>query len=131
MWWCDSSIILSNDEQEDVGMVFPHHFYKLGIPSLIVVHLSVSVLTFYMLTTPDACRSLNQLRDCLQDVSLWMKNSKLKLNANKTEFIIIGTVMQRAKLDGFFLTHILNQSVTPAPSVSNLGVNFDESFNFK
>ena len=60
-----------------------------------------------------------------------MKNSKLKLNANKTEFIIIGTVTQRAKLDGFFPTHILNQSVTPAPSVSNLGVNFDESFNFK
>ena len=82
-------------------------------------------------TTPDACRSLNQLRDCLHDVSLWMKNSKLKLNANKTEFIIIGTVTQRAKLDGFFPTHILNQSVTPAPSVSNLGVNFDESFNFK
>ena len=59
------------------------------------------------------------------------KNSKLKLNTNKTEFIIICTVTQRAKLDGFFPTHILNQSVTPAPSVSNLGVNFDESFNFK
>ena len=60
-----------------------------------------------------------------------MKNSKLMLNANKTEFILIGTVTQRAKLDGFFPTHILNQSITPAPSVSNLGVNFDEGFNFK
>ena len=95
-------------------------------------HLYVDDTQIYIsLTTPDACRSLNQLRDCLQDVSLWMKNSKLKLNANKTEFIIIGTVTQRAKLDGFLSTHILNQSVTPAPSVSNLGVNFDESFNFK
>ena len=95
-------------------------------------HLYADDTQIYIsLTTPDACRSLNQLRDCLQDVSLWMKNSKLKLNANKTEFIIIGTVTQRAKLDGFFPTHILNQSVTPAPSVSNLGVNFDESFNFK
>ena len=86
---------------------------------------------YISLTTPDACRSLNQLRDCLQDVSLWMKNSKLKLNANKTVFFIIGTVTQRAKLDGFSPTHILNQSVTPAPYVSNFGVNFDESFNFK
>ena len=68
---------------------------------------------------------------CLQDVSLWMKNSKLMLNANKTEFILIGTVTQHAKLNGFFPTHILNQSVTQTPSVSNLGVNFDESFNFK
>ena len=95
-------------------------------------HLYADDTQIYIsLTTPDACRSLNQLRDCLQDVSLWMKNSKLKLNANKTKFIIIGTVTQRAKLDGFFPTHILNQSVTQAPSVSNLGVNFDESFNFK
>ena len=95
-------------------------------------HLYVDDTQSYIsLTTPDACRSLNQLRDCLQDVSLSMKNSKLKLNANKTEFIIIGTVTQRAKLDSFFPTHILNQSVTPAPSVSNLGVNFDESLNFK
>ena len=54
------------------------------------------------------CRSLNQLRDCLQDVSVWMTNSQLKLNANNTEFIIIGISTQRAKLDGFFLTHILS-----------------------
>ena len=95
-------------------------------------HLYADDTQIYIsLTTPDACRSLNQVRDCLQDVSLWMKNSKLKLNANKTEFIIIGTVTQRAKLDSFSPTHILNQSVTPAPSVSNLRVNFDESFNFK
>ena len=80
-------------------------------------HLYADDTQIYIsLTTPDACRSLNQLRDCLQDVSLWMKNSKLKLNANKTEFIIIGTVTQRAKLDGFSPTHMLNQSVTPAPS---------------
>jgi len=65
-------------------------------------------------TTPDTCRSLNQLRDCLLDVSLWMKNSKLKLNADKTEFLIIGTSTQRAKLDGFFPTQILSQSITLA-----------------
>ena len=56
---------------------------------------------YFSLTTPDTYRSLNQARDCLQDVSLWMKNSKLKLNEDKTEFLIIGTSTQRAKLDGF------------------------------
>ena len=35
------------------------------------------------------------------------------------------------KLDGFFPTHILSQSITPAASVLNLGVTFDENFNFK
>ena len=56
---------------------------------------------YVSLTTPDTCRSLNQLIDCLQDVSLWMKNNKLKLNADQTEFLIIGTSTQRAKLHGF------------------------------
>jgi hypothetical protein len=60
-----------------------------------------------------------------------MKNNKLKLNADKTEFLIIGTSTQRAKLNGFFPTHILSQSITPAASVLNLGVTFDENFNFK
>ena len=95
-------------------------------------HLYADDTQIYVsLTTPDTCRSLNQLRDCLQDVSLWMKNSKLKLNADKTEFLIIGTSTQRAKLNGFFPTHILSQSITPAASVLNLGVTFDENFNFK
>ena len=66
---------------------------------------------------------LNQLRDCLQDVSLWMKNSKLKLNADNTEFLIIGTPTQRTKLSGFFPTHILSQSITPAASILNLSNN--------
>ena len=60
-------------------------------------------------------------------MSLWMKTSKLKLN----DFLIIGTSTQRAKLDGFFPTHILRQSVTPAASALYLGVTFDENFNFK
>ena len=76
-------------------------------------HLYADDTQIYVsLITPDTCRSLNQLMDCLQDVSLWMKNSKLKLNADKTEFLIIGTSTQRAKVDGFFPTHILSQSIT-------------------
>ena len=56
-------------------------------------HLYADDTQIYVsLTTSDNCRSLNQLRDCLHDVSLWMKNSsKLKLNADKTEFLFIGT----------------------------------------
>ena len=65
-------------------------------------HLYADDTQIYVsLTTADTCRSLNQLRDCLQDVSLWMNNSNLKLNADKTEFLIIGTSMQWAKHDGF------------------------------
>ena len=95
-------------------------------------HLYADDTQIYVsLTTTDSCLSLNQLRHCLQDVSLWMKNSKLKLNSDKTEFLIIGTSTQRVKLDGFSPIHILSQSITPVASVFNHGVTFDENFNFK
>ena len=58
-----------------------------------------------------------------------MKNSKIKLNADKSGFFIIGKSTQRTKLDAFSPTHILSQSITA--SVFNLGVPFDENFNFK
>ena len=45
-------------------------------------------LTF---ATPDTNCSLNQLRDWLQNVSHLMTDSKLKLNTEKTEFLIIGS----------------------------------------
>ena len=37
---------------------------------------------------------LKQLSDCIHDIFYWMTDSKLKLNANKTEFVIIGTLKQ-------------------------------------
>ena len=45
-----------------------------------------------------------KLRDCLQNVFHGTTNSKLKLNANNTEFLIIGTQKQHVKLDCFFPT---------------------------
>ncbi|KAK2156134.1 hypothetical protein NP493_1998g00000 [Ridgeia piscesae] len=60
-----------------------------------------------------------------------MKNCNLKLTADKIEFLIIGTPMQRLKLDGFFPTHILSQLIISAASVLNLGVTFDENVNLK
>ena len=52
-------------------------------------HLYADDTQIYIsLATPDTNRSLNQLSDCLQDIFHWMTDSKLKLNANKTELII-------------------------------------------
>ena len=65
-------------------------------------HLHANDTHIYLsLTTPYICRSLNQPTDCHQGVSLWMKNSKLKLNADKAQFLIIVTSTQHTKLDGF------------------------------
>jgi len=61
----------------------------------------------------------------------WMTNNRLWLNANKTDFIIIGTLRKRSKRTLFFPTNILNPSITPSDTVRNLGVTFDSNFNFR
>ena len=55
-------------------------------------HLYADNTQIYIsLAKPGNCRSLKQHRHCVQDVLLWMKNSKLKLNADMIDFLIIGT----------------------------------------
>ena len=75
--------------------------------------------------------SLSLVQQCLQDVSDWMIASKLKLNPDKTEFIIIGTKSQRDKFKKYFPAKLLDQDVTPTDAAGNLGVEFDKDFNFK
>ena len=75
--------------------------------------------------------SLSLVQQCLQDVSDWMIASKLKLNPDKTEFILIGTKAQRDKFRKYFPTKSLDQDVTPTDSARNLRVEFGKDFNFK
>ena len=63
---------------------------------------------YITLATSDTCRSLNQLTDCFQDVSLWVKNIKLKFNVDNSKFIIIGIPPLRRKLDGFSPTQFFS-----------------------
>ena len=51
-----------------------------------------------------------------------MSLSKLKLNQEKTEFIVFGSKAQRQKISGSLLH--------PVDSVRNLGVWFDAEFSF-
>jgi len=60
-----------------------------------------------------------------------MTNNKLRLNANKTDFIIIGTSRQCSKLTPFLPTNVLSHSITPSDTVRNLGVTFDSDLNLR
>ena len=55
-----------------------HHMY--ADDTQVYIELSQS-------DTSDTYKSISSLSDCLKDISLWMKSSKLKLNSNKTELI--------------------------------------------
>ena len=57
-----------------------------------------------------------------------MSASKLKLNPDKTEFILFGSKKQRERLNACFPIDILSNPLHP--SVRNLGVWFDSDFSF-
>jgi len=70
------------------------------------------IQVFISLSTADTDLSLKQLSDCRSDTSGWMTNNELRLDANKTDFIIVGTSRQRSKLTHFFPMYILSHSIT-------------------
>ena len=57
---------------------------------------------------------------CIEDIRNWMLNDKLKLNDDKTEFMIIGTVQQLAKVSINSL-RVGAATITPVSSARNLG----------
>ena len=63
--------------------------------------------------TPDASRRIKEIR-------LWMSQNFLKLNENKTEFIVFGTTVQLSKLKSSTLA-VGDSSVNLSSKVRNLG----------
>ena len=60
-----------------------------------------------------------------------MFTNKLKLNPDKTEFMLIGNKCHRNKFDSKFPVDILNNSIPPAAHAKNLGVIIDSDLNFQ
>ena len=85
---------------------------------------------FIHLTHQSAADAFERLKLCLDDVKLWLGSNKLKLNADKTEFIIYRSKTQRERLKTFLPINILGESLMPSEYVKNLGVWFDSNFSF-
>ena len=60
---------------------------------------------------------------CINEINIWMTQNLLKLNSNKTEFILFGTRQQLSKVDDISL-QISNGTVKPV-NVRNLGYVMD------
>ena len=66
---------------------------------------------------------VRNMEDCIRDIRCWMLNS-LKLNDDKTEFLIIGTSQQLEKLDNISI-RVGESDIHPVPIARNLGSWFD------
>ena len=74
--------------------------------------------------------SFAELTECLTCIQNWMAGVKLKLNPEKTEFIIIGDKQARESLINKFPTQLLGNSISPTYTVKSLGVTFDSGITF-
>ena len=81
-------------------------------------------------SSADSASSLTILQGCLASVEKWMFQNKLKLNPGKTEFLLIGHEQQRSKYHSLFPVPLMGVDTKPSKSARNLGVIFDQNFNF-
>ena len=69
---------------------------------------------------------VDSLLHCIQQISEWMQNNFLQLNADKTEIIVFGPQKQRESV----ICHLQSLSLKPSSKVRNLGVILDSDLNF-
>ena len=74
--------------------------------------------------------ALDNLSHCLEDVKRLLSTNKLKLNPDKSKFIVFGSKSQCKKLNHSFPVNILCNLISPVYAVRNLGVWFDSDFSF-
>ena len=73
-------------------------------------------------------RYKENLERCISEVHTWMHTNLLKLNDNKTEFLLIGT-RDMLNQSGSMLIKVGNDNISNADKARNLGVTFDKHLN--
>mgnify|MGYP002259884042 FL=1 len=81
------------------------------------------------LSNSDTCVALDQLSSCLESVKSWMATNLLKLNPDKTEFLLFGSTTQRNNLTTLLPETLMGETIQPSSSAKNLGVTFDSEMS--
>lgn len=95
-----------------------HHFY------------ADDTQLYITLTRDTATAAFQVLSNCLTGIQTWMDQNKLKLNPDKTEFILFGNPKLRSDLTPLLPSTILGAKISCCESVRNLGVLFDSNLTF-
>ena len=82
-------------------------------------------------TTSLLSLAIARLEACLQDLKTWLASNGLKLNDDKSEFLLQGFKHMLGKIDTqSCLVHIGSTSIAPSKTARNLGVVFDQEMSF-
>ena len=91
-------------------------------------HLYADDTQIYLSLRPSIPFSKNNciawIEKCIEEIGIWMTQNLLKLNSDKTEFILFGTQQQLSKVDDISV-HIGSDTIKPTDHVRNLGFIMD------
>ena len=106
------------------GSILGHILFSLytnPISSIIHSHSSINyhfyaddTQLYITLSPANFSLSMQKLENCLNDIQNFMFTNKLKLNPDKTEFILIGSPKNHKQLLPHFPINILGNQVSPA-----------------
>ena len=80
-------------------------------------------LSFNPNSPTDQVKALEAMKRCISDLRKWMYRDKLKINDDKTEFLVIGSTQQLLKIN------VGTIDIKPVKVVRNLGARFDSHFS--
>ena len=91
-------------------------------------HLYADDTQLYLSFKPSKLNSkldcITRIENCINEINVWMTQNLLKLNSDKTEFILFGTRHQLSKVDDISI-QIGSNIIKPANHVRNLGFVMD------
>ena len=89
-------------------------------------HWYADDMQIYVSLSPNDCRPIDLLCQCIEQVKAWMCRNFLQLNEDKTEIIVFGATTERLKVTKHLHSLFLNTSI----KARNLGVNMDSDLYF-
>ncbi len=85
-------------------------------------------LSFRPISTVSQDHAIQAMEDCISDIHNWMTHHRLMMNDDKTEFLIIGSRQQLAKIN-ISNVHVGSSEILPVNSVRDLGAWLDETMS--
>ena len=82
-------------------------------------------MSFRFSSCTEAIAALCRVEACINEIQTWMKNNKLQLNADKTEYLIVASpnVLSKITLRPINISGI---EIEPSVCAMNVGVMFDK-----
>lgn len=113
-------------------VIYTHQIGKIIEQFGISYHIYADDIQLYISFNPKDHNSivsaLNRLSECIKAIKNWMNKNMLKLNEEKTEFMVITSPHLKRHMSPVSLL-VEDSTISPSDSVRNLGVIFDSQMS--